>query len=141
MPRIYRVMKPDEDGKPKVGTASICLGIRVPPERDGITLVEGQIEPGTGGLSVRPSLQTIPVAMVSEELQAIVPGASGGKNHHVWQMGEGPFENAPVADNLTLRPDSRYHGLLEPSVTMLFEDFQNALAATRDSWSDVEAEK
>ena len=42
MPRIYRVMKSAEGGKPAMGRASANLGVRIPPEGKDITRLTAQ---------------------------------------------------------------------------------------------------
>ena len=49
-------------------------------------------------------------------------------------MGEGPFEPSPVATGLSLRLESRIHGLVEPETNQPISEYQGNLAATRDQW-------
>ena len=138
MPRIYRVMKSAEDGRPVTGRASANLGVRIPKD---IIPIEGDVEPNTGGMSVRPSLKTFPVEFIPERLRHLARGARGRNSLHVWKMGEGLFENALVTDDLRLHLDASTHGLVEPSIKMSLEDYEIAIFATRELWTDGEAEE
>jgi hypothetical protein len=135
MSRIYRTMKADEDNKPVVGRPSACLGVRVYTDgTNDIYPEEGKVAPKKGGMSVAPSLQTLNRFFVPRRLRHLVEGASGRDSHKVFRMGEGPFESAPVAPKLALRPESPTHGLVEPDAILALEVYEAALAATRDKW-------
>jgi len=72
-----------------------------------------------------------------DRLRALVQGQATGNNLlGVWQVGEGPFVDGPVAPGLRLRVDPRSsrHGFIEPDREMTLDDYQAALAATRDLW-------
>ena len=94
MPLVYRVMKQGEDGKPLVGHSATSLGVRVPTDiRPDLARNVG---PGTGGMSVSPSLAQLPALLVPTRLRHLVRGAKawGGKLR-IWKMGSGPFVAGP----------------------------------------------
>jgi hypothetical protein len=129
---MYRVMKEAKDGKPVVGRTGTSLGVRIPldikPDENG------DVSPNTGGMSVSPSLYTLPPLFVPVRLHALVPKARGSNHLRVWKMGAGPFDRSPVAPGLELRPDSRKHGTIQPDQLMTLLAYEDALAATRDQW-------
>jgi hypothetical protein len=137
-------MTRDEDGRPKVGETARTLGARPyawdEPQRD-IPVVAGSVRPGTGGMSVAPTLEDLPIYRIPKRYD--VPGrgyaGSGKVEDSCWIMGDGPFEIASVSDGLRLVPDSRTHGTVQPSLTMSWVDYQGFLAATRLSWAEIPA--
>jgi hypothetical protein len=133
MPRIFRSMKQDADGKPIVGQSATALGVRVP--RDIAPDAAGMVHPGKGGMSVAPHLRDLPPQRVPSRLRHLVPRATGKESMHVWIHGEGPFAASPVALGLVLAPDRPGHGSVQPDQTMMFDDYEKALAATRDQWA------
>jgi hypothetical protein len=136
MPRIFRSMKKDADGHPLVGRSAAALGVRVPPDKkpDIVPDASGVVHPGTGGMSVAPSLADLPYFMVPVRLQNLVPNAFGRNDRFVWRWGDGPFTAAPMADDLQLVPNSPTHAVVEPNRAMLLPQFEAALAATRADW-------
>lgn len=131
MPRIYRSMTREGD-QPKVGPSARTLGVR--PGIDVTPDPNGNVRPETGGMSVAPSWRVLPPWRIPKRLDSMVPGATGKDEDACWSFGEGPFECSPVNDQLSFRPDSADHGLVEPAAIMNLDDFQAALAATRDEW-------
>jgi hypothetical protein len=132
MPLIYRAMTPDGD-KPKVGPTARTLGVR--PGGDITADENGDVAPGTGGMSVAPSWRQLKLHRIPRRLRHIVPEASGSPQDRCWRMGNGPFKVDNVASGLSLRPDTEIHGVVEPSAVVSLEDFQGALAATQGEWS------
>jgi hypothetical protein len=49
-------------------------------------------------------------------------------------MGDGPFVNGPMTEDLSLHVTSPKHGEVEPSREMILAAYQLALANTRDAW-------
>jgi len=133
MPTIYRAMK-DADGKPTVGDGPTDLGVRVPADVQPDT--SGKIAPGTGGMSVAPSLADLPTHRLPKRLQALVPDARGVDTNVIWRMGEGDFFAEAITDDLQLRldPERERHGFVEPVSPVALEEYRAALAATRDAW-------
>jgi hypothetical protein len=54
-------------------------------------------------------------------------------------MGEGGFEDGPLAPGLNLRRDTATHGLVEPAQVVPLEAYEADLAATQDQWIIDEA--
>jgi hypothetical protein len=145
MPLIFRSMLRHGD-KPRVGAENNMLGVRVAPHprADIAVNADGTVSPATGkGMSVAPSLEALAKKpfLVSRRLRGRFPAARGIDDLVTWKLGEGAFEAGAVAPGLTLCPDGRpnpEHGVVEPDSRMPVEDYQQALAATRESWQDGE---
>lgn len=136
MPRIFRSMLMDADGKPVTGRVRDSLGVRVPPDKrpDIVPDASGSVQPGTGGMSVAPALTDLPYFLVPLRLQGLVPNASGSNDKYVWRSGEGPFAGGVVAADLQLVVTKPWHGAVGPDRTMPLQQFESALAATRSDW-------
>jgi hypothetical protein len=139
MPKIYRVMEEDE-GKPQIGTGPAMLGARLPGSgatHDIAPDENGNVQPGTGGLSVAPRLQDLPVFLIPRRLKHLVEDAAGTNRRRVWSMGSGEFEDGPVARDLRLSLDGKdeKHGLVEPDRIMPVDQYQSALASTQSLWA------
>jgi hypothetical protein len=134
MPKIYRGMK-KENGKPALGASATTLGVRIPddirPDADD------RVRPGTGGMSVSPSLRTLPLHRIPARLRERVPKARGNNDLFVWSMGEGTFACGAVATGLLLRvdPSNDNHGFVEPDTIMELSEYQRSLYTTQDAWS------
>jgi hypothetical protein len=85
-------------------------------------------------MSVAPAWRALPPFRIPRRLIRLAPDAAGKDEDACWRMGEGPFEEASVAESLVLRPDKPTHGVVEPSEAMPLERYRDALAATRDRW-------
>jgi hypothetical protein len=139
MPLIFRSMLPDGD-LPQVGPAANALGARLGPLAEGNdtpVAEDGTVQPGTGGMSVAPSVAALPDHRIPKTLALRFPRARGNKNLVVWKMGTGPFEAGEVAEGVALRldPDApQRHGFVEPERTMTADEYQQALAATQKEW-------
>ena len=142
MPLIYRAMLADGDS-PLVGATNKTLGVRFPPEKHSDIPVEpdGSVGPGTGGLSLAPAWRVLPHFLIPRRLRHLNRNAAGNNSLHRWCMGEGPFADGPIAEPIRLRVDPRNasHGFVEPAAQMRKEDFQAAIAATKDLWRIDEA--
>lgn len=137
MPKALRVMT-IEDGKPARGDSSSRLGVRVPHD---IPVDSGNVVyPGTGGVSVSPSISALPPHRVPKRFRGVVQGASGSDHDAIWSIGDGSFEQGLLTGDLELRPDPRTsrHGFIEPARKMPVDHYRSAIAATRDSWVAVE---
>jgi hypothetical protein len=131
------------DGKPMVGPDGKMLGVRSPAEvsagvrPDVSPDAAGNVRPGTGGMSVSPSLRELPDHRVPKRLRLQgVANARGPNELRVWAMGQGQFVGGRVSANLLLRIDPRdkTHGFVEPDIMMQLHEYRQALAATRDLW-------
>jgi hypothetical protein len=145
MPLIFRSMLRDGN-KPLVGMETNMLGVRVHPHSrlDIPVNPDGSVSAATGkGMSVAPSIEALAKKpfLVSNRLRARFPHARGVADLVTWKMGEGAFEAGAVAPGLTLCPDGKpnpTHGVVEPDSRMPVDDYQAALAATKDLWQEGE---
>jgi hypothetical protein len=126
------------DGRPEVGPAGNLLGVRVgTAATDDIAEENGCVQPGTGGMSVSPSLETLPPHRIPRRLQSKFPAAIGSNQLHCWFMGEGAFVADRIAEHLVLRPDPEApdrHGFVEPERKMTVAEYEAAITSTRDQW-------
>jgi len=121
--RLYRGMKETEEG-PEIGPSARTLGAR--PDVD-ISVVNGQVEPDNGGISVSPD---DPANLPPHRR----PPALGGTGRDpVWEI-----------DADDLGPHLRYdedtpgkHGTIQPAYPMTLEEFQRRLAETQGRWRKV----
>jgi len=136
MPLMFRAMLRDGD-RPKAGPTKKELGVQVGDSRyDDITPDSvGDVAPESGGMSVAQAWRDLPKHRIPRRLQAKCPGATGHDNYNCWWMGEGPFEDAQVTDQLVLRVDRINHGTVQPVSTMPIDQFQQALAGTQGQWT------
>jgi hypothetical protein len=139
MPKVYRAMR-EAEGKPALGPRD--LGVRTPPDSNADISPDaaGMVSPGTGGMSVSPSIVDLPLHRIPKRLRPLLQphglDATGKDDLHVWSMGEGTFVDGPVAGELMLRLDPRKssHGFVEPDRVMALNDYEDALKVTRDQW-------
>ena len=131
MPRVYRSMTRDGD-KPLIGDSASALGVRVPIdiEPDG----EGKVHPGSRGMSVAPDWRKLPDHRIPTRLRIHVPKARGNYKLACFRMGEGPFEDGPLTNDLLLRIDKKTHGVVSPASAVSLEQYRAALASTQDQW-------
>lgn len=141
MPRIWRGMN-IEGGLPALGNTASTLGVRIGDgQQNDIPAVNGQVQPGTGGLSVSPGPATLPFFRIPRRLGSRFPGATGKESLHLWSMGEGDFVAETVAPFLVLRIDPEQperHGFVEPETAMTAEEYLQAITATRLLWMRME---
>ncbi len=128
-----------DGGKPQIGRGAQLLGVRFGPldQRNDICPDgDGFVHPGQGGMSVSPSVETLPPHRLPRRLREKYPDrfpdASASNGLHCWRLGTGAFAPERVADRMFLRVDSVRHGLVEPDAKMKAEDYEQALVATRD---------
>ena len=131
MPLIYRSMQKDGD-RPKLGRTAKTLGVRIP----GDIAVDdsGRVFPKTGGMSVVPAWRLLKTHRIPARLKHLCRDATGKKDLSCWKMGEGEFEDGPLARGLNFRRETATHGLVEPAQVVPLADYEAALAATRDQW-------
>ena len=88
-------------------------------------------------MSVSPALGALPSFKIPRRLRDTFAGsakASGRNDLRLWKIGEGPFQNAPLAAHLVLTLEDAAHGFIEPDAVMPFEEYETALQSTRDDW-------
>jgi hypothetical protein len=110
-----------------------ALGVRVP--QDVQVSASGDVEPLGGGMSVAPSIRDLPPHRIPRRLRDSFPEAAGSDRAVVWRAGTERFADAPFTDDLKLRVDKTYHGLIEPSRPMPLAEFRAALAQTVEDWT------
>ena len=92
-------------------------------------------------MSVTPGLLQFPPRLVPRRLAHLRKSAMGDDLLSIWEMGEGPFLEGPIADDLLdliLRPDSSRHGTIGPAEVIPAIVLQQLLALTRDRWQSIE---
>ena len=122
---MFRAMKAEADGLPKVGRSGRELGVRTAgPTRDLPLSQDGMVEPGTGGMSVAlDAARNLP--------KPRLPRSLGGEGRDpVFRM----FTDY-VPRTLLLRLDRYPHALIEPGRRCPLPDFESALTGTRSLWS------
>ncbi|GAB4453841.1 MAG: hypothetical protein OHK0029_07440 [Armatimonadaceae bacterium] len=109
-----------------------------PPESADILPDEqGIVYPDSGGMSVFPSLHTLPPHRIPKRLRHLAPEARGSDTFSVWSMDEGAFTDGKLTEKLALRPDPTApaeHGFVEPGTEMALIEYRQALAETRSLW-------
>jgi hypothetical protein len=124
-PLLYRSMKMNEDGAPEVGPTGRTLGARVPPNKfaDIKPDENGIVYPNTGGMSASPNS----VYNLGPNQKPVQFGGNG--KDPVWCIYE-----CDLGPNLRFNQNSSTHGFIEPAYPMNVDKYQQALAATRNSW-------
>jgi hypothetical protein len=128
---------PGDSARPQVGTTRRLLGAKLPPDGDLTPDAQGNVGPTCHGMSVAPSLRTLPAHRCPGRLRHLRPGASGNDRDRVFRFGEGTFVARPVAPGLWLCPDkvpTPEHGVVEPDAVMPATEYHARLAATKPSW-------
>jgi hypothetical protein len=131
---IYRAMV-EENQMPKLGTSATTLGIRrgvdiVPDQADFVH--RPNFQPShPNGLSCSPTIQSLP--------EFALPVAWGGLNPKtvVWKIELSDLGPGLVAQEDTGSARQKRHISIGPSGTMAFNDYVNAIQATRSKWKKV----
>jgi hypothetical protein len=135
-------MKEDNDGKPVVDPTGRGLGVREVTV-NGVTDVdldsEGHVILNGKGMSVAPSWRALPPHLVPKRLKDKFPRARGSVELRCFTMGDGPFQDGPIADDLDFKRDTPRHGLIVPRTSVSLDQYQTDLANTRDLWVIDEA--
>ena len=120
--RVYRGMIETGNG-PQIGDSARTLGIRVDVDIpiDG----NGMVYPGTGGMSVSPRASDLPA-----HRRPIEFGGTG--KDPVWRI-----DTNKLGSELKYVPDAPGHGTIQPTRSMLLEEYQEALANTQKDWRKV----
>lgn len=123
--KLFRVMKIDADGRPVVGTRRNMLGVRPtdPNNTDPKRLFDVTAANDADTVAPGEGLSTSMVPMAQRV-----------------QTGEALFvvETADLPPILAPNPDRPPHCLLEPARPMTLDEYQQALADTRDLWQRVQ---
>lgn len=124
---MFRAMKGEPDGLPKVGRSSRELGVRIDgPIRDLPVGEDGIVEAETGGLSVAlDAARNLP--------KPRLPRSLGGEGRDsVFAL-----RRAELPETLIPRVERYPHALVEPFRRCLLVEFESDLASTRSFWSKV----
>ena len=128
MPRMFRVMKKDDDDKPIVGQGFGNLGVRA-NEID--TDVQGNAIPNHKGMSVGPAWRVLSIFVVPRRLGT---GGRGKPNTHCFRRGAALFQQGACGNGLELLPDSATHGVVRPAQLVPLAQFLQDIANTRAEW-------
>jgi hypothetical protein len=131
MATLYRTMRKDEDGSPLVAPSTSLLS---PARGLGVRVIvdipldeEGFVDRDTDGMSVaHDSPEHLP--------DHRRPVSLGGESiDPLWKI-----EEEEIGDTLNYRLDEPPpgHGLIEPAWRMRLEDYELALAETREAWTE-----
>lgn len=135
MPRVYRSMKKDGE-RPLIEDSATGLGVRIGKGKDDDIAPDssGNVDKGSGGMSVAPTLHDLPGHRIPRRLRDRIPWADGSNNCYVWRLGDGPFVDAAVAEGLELLLNTETHGVIAPAARMHISEYQTALCRTQDRW-------
>lgn len=126
MAMLYRSMIEDADGKPKVGSAARRLGVRglESSHHDIFALLStDRVKPSLGGMSATPDDP-------NDLPPFLKPVSLGGRGRDpVWVIDE-----ADLGPDLIFVPDTATHGVIAPVREMTRDEYERALASTRDKW-------
>ena len=124
-------MIPDEDGLPRVGSTGRTLGVRLGyPNPDFRVSPAGKVYPRSGDMSVA----MLPKDNLPPHRR---PPRHGGSDKKIALY---KLETDDLPDELQERIDpynSERHVFIEPARVMSFEEYQQALYATRMLWQRV----
>jgi len=124
---IFRAMKSDDAGLPRVGRSARELGVRVGGDVADIPVrADGTVVPRSGGMSVALDA----AANLPKHRR---PKALGGE-------GRDPVFTTPSArldPSLLVRAAPYPHALVEPAQPCGLADFEAAIAGSRTSWRVV----
>lgn len=140
MARVFRTMLADGH-RPRVGDRDDMLGVRtgidVKPDK------AGNVAPGKG-MSVGRAWHELPLMKIPRRLEDKMPNGfpipRGSNEPCIWQMGDGPFVDGDLENDLRLRvtPTKPKHAQIEPGVVMPLVELQKRLAGTMDAWHPID---
>lgn len=128
MPRMFRIMKKDDDDKPRLGRTAMTLGVR-PGEVD--LDAQGNAICNDKGMSVNPEWRDAPLSIIPKRLGT---GGRGSNSSHCFRRGTGAFVQSVCGAGLELLPDSATHGVVRPVQLVLLAKYEADLHATRAEW-------
>jgi hypothetical protein len=119
----------DAESHPALGSTARSLGARrgldIPVDSLGL------VRPGNGGFSVSPD---DPMNLPNHRRP---PEWGGTGKDPIWALATESLGNSLV---YRPDPDEPTHGFIEPAEVMPFEEYQQALYDTRESWSRIAKE-
>lgn len=125
---VFRAMTPDDDGLPRVDASARTLGAR--PSIDVPGDGADDVDPGMGGMSVAIGA----AHFLPEHRRPTNLGGSGADPVFMIEAGE-------LGPDLRVRADEdgpSGHGFVEPVFRMGFDDYQEAIWASRPGWQRVD---
>ena len=122
---LYRSMKSDDRGRPRIGQASSMLGARL---RDLNPDDQGRVGAGRGGVSVAPD----PARLRAEFRPVRFP--DGLSKLPLFAIDEGD-RGADLMYHHDGEDRASDHGVIEAARQMLVSEYQTAVAATEPNWS------
>jgi hypothetical protein len=128
--KIYRAMISDTDGLPQIGRSARQLGVRPRdrlPQNDVSAAKPDDVVPVGEGMSAAPDE---PANLPKNRRPPQVSGGTG--KDPVWEI-----DTDELGPNLQYHQDSPTHGVIGVQQPMTLDDFEQALAATRDRWVRV----
>jgi hypothetical protein len=132
MPLVFRAMKRDDDGLPKVEPSANGLGVR--PGTDIDVDAQGNAATNGKGMSVSPAWRDMRPFLIPKRLRDKAPDARGSNSRFCFKSGSGPFKRGAFAQGLELVPDSSTHGCIAPAASVPLTQYESDLTATRPNW-------
>lgn len=131
MATLYRTMRRDADGHPMVIPSTSVLsparGLGVRPVLDISMDDAGHVEPDTNGMSVA---QDAPEFLPEHRRPVSLGGESDDPQ---WRIEE---EELGAALVYRLDEPPPRHGVIEPAWRMTLEEYELAIAETREAWTE-----
>ncbi len=128
--KLYRAMRTAADGLPEVGPTARTLGVRTgdrAPHHDvAAILPTDTVAPDAGGMSVAPN---DPANLPKNRRPASMGGTGSDP---VWEI-----DDSELGAELRFSQDSVTHGVIEVKDETTLDEYEHALAATRDKWRRV----
>ena len=120
---LFRLLKKEENGKPKIGESSTTLGAR---QGKDIPVIDDYVYPNTGGMSVsREDFRGIPPTRLEEYY-------AGKSKEFMFQIKENAL---PESLKTRFLGDKENHYAIEPTTECFFAKYQDDLHGTRDKWT------
>lgn len=147
VPKVFRSMLED-NGYPKIGAASNCLGVRNPKDIEPDH--NNDVHPGSHGMSVDRSLGDIHYTFLPKRLRDLalqkygksapthivqsLNSACGSNSRYIWSRGNGLYASCAFARGLHLQVSQGGHGLVAPDSSMPLAHYEQHLYNTQTSW-------
>lgn len=148
MAKLYYRGMAEQNGKPKIGRSARLLGVRPNIDIDieqvpaGCVDEQGYLLPKAKrqyqGESVAVAIRDIKGMSVSLSIEGLPtfrkPAKFGGTGKDLlWQI-----DDSKITGDLEAVQDSPTHVSILPSITMLLDKYEAALASTQNDWEKVE---
>ena len=136
MSLVFRVMREEADGYPRVEQSANGLGVR--PGSDIDIDPSGHVRVNDKGMSVNLNWRNAPTFRIPSRLRHLIEGARGSEANACFRYGSGPFERGEFAKGLMVEPDSSTHAVIVPNAPVPLAEYEADLAATRSEWEKFE---